>query len=273
MSDDSPAAPGNGADHADNDAGGLLDNATSVDPKAQAETPADVPHFADDEKVPPQVAKQRPDFLPEKFWDKERNEAKLDALAKSYTELEKNFKLGKHKAPEGGKYDLTPLQGKVAPDDPVVSAYTEWAGKHGLSQAAFEELAAKVVDIGATSRQQEQMSRKAEMEKLGPQAGAVIESMVDWARGFVRSGVWSEQDFNEFKIMGGSADGMRALMKLRESYEGRVPLKETLPTDDGGMSDDELDAMVGKPEYQSDPAFRAKVSRMFERRYGNGATR
>jgi hypothetical protein len=37
---------------------------------------------------------------------------------------------------------------------------------------------------------------------------------------------------------------------------------------DGAPSKEELNAMVGKPEYQTDPAFRAKVEKMFERAYG-----
>jgi len=37
---------------------------------------------------------------------------------------------------------------------------------------------------------------------------------------------------------------------------------------DGAPSKEELNAMVGKPEYLTDPAYRAKVERMFEQVYG-----
>ena len=85
--------------------------------------------------------------------------------------------------------------------------------------------------------------------------------MVGWARGLVQKGVWGADDFEEFKVMGGTAKGMRALMKMREAYEGRIPL-EVAPTE-GAPSKDELYQMVADPRYKSDPAFRQKVERAF----------
>ena len=41
---------------------------------------------------------ERPDYYPEKFWDEDGPD--VEKLAKSYAELEKKFKAGKHKAPE-----------------------------------------------------------------------------------------------------------------------------------------------------------------------------
>jgi hypothetical protein len=62
--------------------------------------------------------------------------------------------------------------------------------------------------------------------------------------------------------MGGTAKGLKALMKLRESYEGmRIPMNST-PID-GAASKEELYSMVGDPRYQNDPAYRKKVEKMF----------
>ena len=47
----------------------------------------------------------RPDYYPEKFWDEDGPD--VEKLAKSYAELEKKFKSGKHKAPE--QYDVSAL--------------------------------------------------------------------------------------------------------------------------------------------------------------------
>jgi hypothetical protein len=101
-----------------------------------------------------------------------------------------------------------------------------------------------------------------EMKKLGPNANAVIGGMVDWARGLVNKGVWGKDDFEEFKIMGGTAGGIRALMKLRESYEGRIPI-EVAPME-GAPSKEELYQMVGDPRYKTDAAYRQKVERLFQ---------
>ena len=42
----------------------------------------------------PEVLAERPEFVPEKFWNEETGEVKLDDLAKSYTNLE-SFLSGK----------------------------------------------------------------------------------------------------------------------------------------------------------------------------------
>jgi len=62
---------------------------------------------------------------------------------------------------------------------------------------------------------------------------------------------------------------MKALMKLRETYEGRVPVDTIKNTGgDGVMSDEDLNAMVGDPKYKTDASYRAKVEKLFEKRYG-----
>jgi hypothetical protein len=107
---------------------------------------------------------------------------------------------------------------------------------------------------------------KVEMQKLGPNGQAMVKDMVDWGRGLVKKGIWSPDEFEEFKIMGGTATGLRALMKVRETYEGRVPTQSAPTT--GMPSKEELQAMVGDPKYQSDPAYRQKVERLFHQAFG-----
>lgn len=52
-------------------------------------------------------ANQRPDFIPEKFWDAQKGEAKLDQLAISYANLEKAFS-SKSQAPKKPGADASP---------------------------------------------------------------------------------------------------------------------------------------------------------------------
>lgn len=68
--------------------------------------------------------------------------------------------------------------------------------------------------------------------------------------------------------MGGTADGLRALQKIR-SYYGDQTVPVDVSTIEDGPSKEELMSMVGRPEYQSDPAYRAKVEKMFEKMYGD----
>jgi hypothetical protein len=100
------------------------------------------------------------------------------------------------------------------------------------------------------------------MAKLGPNANAMVNGMVDWARGLVNKGVWSKDDFEEFKIMGGTARGLQALVKIRTAYEGRVPI-ESAPLE-GAPSKEEMYAMVADPRYKTDSAYRQKVEKMFD---------
>ncbi len=209
---------------------------------------------------------ERPDFWPEKFWKKDSNEPDLEGLSKSYTELEKQFRSGKHKAPEGGNYSMEALAG-TPEDDPLTKTYVSWAQKHGLSQVAFDELASQFVQMGGMQQQEMQRSMEAEMEELGPNAKAVISNMATWGRGLVQKGIFSKDDFNEFARWGDTAKGVKALMKLRETYEGRVPVDTLKTATEDSVSKEELESMVANPEYKTNPAYRAKVEKLFEKMY------
>lgn len=236
---------------------GLLDNVTVEDQNAQTNpAAAEIDHRADPaQAAAPGAPADRPEWLPENFW--KDGQPAYEEMAKSWQDLRKTIAQGRHKAPPEGKYDTSVLS---TPDDPVAQAYVGWAQKHGVSQAAFDDLAQTIREMS------EEMSGPAvdpaaEMKALGPNAGAVVNGMVDWARGLVNKGVWSGDDFEEFKVMGGTARGLRALMKIREAYEGRIPI-EAAPLD-GAPSKDELYQMVADPRYKTDAAYRQKVERMF----------
>ena len=207
----------------------------------------------------------RPDWYPDKFWSDDDG-PDLENLVKSYNELQKKFSQGKHKAPE--QYDDSLFKDASIPDDdPLLSTYRDWAKENGISQSAFDELANSFISMAQQEEEVAQISYQDELAKLGPNADATIKSMTDWAQGLVRKGVWSEGDFEEFKIMGGTAQGLKALQKVR-SYYGDRPIPVDMTPVDGMPSKEELNAMVGKPEYQTDPGYRAKVERMFEQVYG-----
>ena len=107
---------------------------------------------------------------------------------------------------------------------------------------------------------------RAEKEKLGPNADAVIRSTAQWADSLYKKGVLNETELEAFKMTGSTADGVRALQKLRRFYgEGTVPIAE--PTAEGLPTKEELYEMVGRPEYKTDIAFRNKVQKMFKHRF------
>jgi len=202
---------------------------------------------------------ERPEWLPEKFKTGED-------LAKGYAELQKKFSQGKHKAPE--EYDVSAFaDANIPEDDELFNTYKDWAKENGISQNAFEELASKFVEMAGAEADMAEVSYQEEYKKLGNNADAIIKSMTEWGQSLVRKGVWGQDDFEEFKIMGGTAQGIRALQKIRSYYGDRsIPIDVAQP--EGAPSRDELTAMVAKPEYLNDPIYRAKVEKMFEQVYG-----
>ena len=231
-------------------------------PASEPETVDEVTVAAEDEEA----EFVKPDWYPEKFWNEEEG-PDLENLVKSYNELQKKFSQGKHKAPEN--YDESVFaEAQIPEDDELYVTYKNWAKENGISQEAFDQLAQKFIETAGAEAQQAQISYQEEYKKLGPNADATIKSMTDWAQGLVRKGVWGENDFEEFKIMGGTAEGLRALQKIR-AYYGDQTVPVDVSTIEDGPSKEELMSMVGRPEYQSDPAYRAKVEKMFEKMYGS----
>lgn len=209
---------------------------------------------------------ERPDWYPEKFWNEDGPD--LENLAKSYGELQKKFSQGKHKAPD--EYDTSIFnEASVEPTDELLETYVAWSKQHNISQSAFEELGKQFIEMAGEIEDDERIFVEEELKKLGPNADATIKSMTDWANGLVRKGVWGEDDFEEFKIMGGTAQGMKALQKIR-SYYGDQTVPVNVGEPEGAPSKDELNSMVADPRYQTDPAFRAKVEAAFVNVYGNG---
>lgn len=249
-----------------NDNPGLLEAAAAEEAPAQQTTEGQeqsIPHVQGQELEEGPL--ERPDFWPEKFWNKDKAEPDLEGISKSYVELEKKFRSGSHKPPEDGKYNLEAAG--LSEDDPVVKAYAGWAQKYGISQQAFDDLAKEVSSMSAGQQEAVKQSMEQELEALGPNAKAIISNMASWGRGMVNKGIWSDDEFKEFTKWGDTAKGIKALSKLRETYEGRVPL-ETLKADpEGSVSKEELDAMVADPKYKKDPAYRAKVEKLFSKMY------
>ena len=241
---------------------GLLDN-VQVSDETKSDNPqaVEIDHKAAAPDAPAaDEPLERPDFWPENFWKKDSNEPDLEGIAKSWSDLRKQISQGKHKAPADGKYDLKSF-GDEADTNPIATTLSSWAKENGLSQAAFDDLVNNLQTQAKEIMSGDMVDPAAEMKQLGPNAGAIVNGMVDWARGLVNKGVWSKDDFEEFKIMGGTARGITALMKVREAYEGRVPT-QSAPLE-GAPSKDELYQMVQDPRYKTDTGYRQKVEKMF----------
>lgn len=208
---------------------------------------------------------ERPEYFPEKFWD-DKEGPDLEKFSKSYAEMEKNFSKGKHKVPEDG-YDIGFIKDRGIPeDDELLGKFQTWAKEHGVTQSAFEALASDYIETEVAQLEQYQNNVRDEKEKLGPNAEEIIRSTAQWADSLFKKGVFNEDELDAFKQSASTASGVRALQKLRRFYgEATIPVAD--PGAEGLPTAEELYAMVGKPEYKSDPAFRNKVQKMFKQRF------
>lgn len=241
------------------------DNAPKVNEELSHQDKSNEPAtIAEDGQEPDDVEYERPDFIPEKFWGDDGPE--LEKLAKSYTELETQFKQGKHKAPK--EYNTEVFSDKnLAMDDPTVKTFHDWSLKHGITQGAYDELAQGVLSITEANTEDTKFAREQELKKLGPNADQLVSGIRDFAKGLVRKGVLGADDMNEFQAMAGTADGIKVLNKIRRYYG-----EQTIPTQsvdiEGQPSGDELNSMIADPRYLTDPAYRSRVEKAFEKAYG-----
>ena len=123
---------------------------------------------------------ERPDHIPEQFWDPEKGETNVDAMANAYRELRKKMDSGKHKVPE--KYDTSQVEALegLDPDDPVLTDFLALAKDQGLDQGQFEELTKFYLDAQGEIADKIETSRVEEMNKLGRNADGIIKSMDAW---------------------------------------------------------------------------------------------
>lgn len=101
---------------------------------------------------------------------------------------------------------------------------------------------------------------------LGNKADERIGSVMKFADTLRARGVLSDEEVKEFDEMAGTALGVKVIEKIR-SYYGEQPIPTTEPTEDLGMSHEEIKGMVADARYGKDPAFTAKVEKLFERAF------
>ena len=181
-------------------------------------------------------------------------------MSKSWSDLRKQISQGKQKAPANGEYD-TAVFGDEGADNPMAETLTNWARDNGLSQVAFDDLVTQLRSQAEIVTSSMGVDPAEEIKMLGPNGQALVNGMADWARGLIKKGIWGSEDWDEFKIMAGTARGINMLAKLRNGYEGRLPIvtdrMEGMPTLG------ELYEMVADKRYNTDASYRQKVEKLF----------
>lgn len=216
---------------------------------------------------------ERPDYLPEQFWNKDTKQPNIEALAKSYKDTRAaHDALKGAKAPakaEDYKFEAAKdaKYGEIKADDPLMTVFRAAAHKHGIPQEAFQGIVSEVL-AGIFEGMPEPMDPAKELEKLGKNGQAVVDNVVGWITGLETGGTLSKDEADEMIRIGASANGIKALSKIMaRAGEKPIPL-DSAPAGEGLPSKEELYAAVRDPKYQTDPAYRAKIDEQFKKVFG-----
>lgn len=228
----------------------------SGQPETEAQADQSIPLH--DEPAPQEEAKEpmeRPEGFPAKFWTDEGPD--VDKLAKSYSELEKQFKSGKHKAPD--EYDLSDLMDKgLSEDDASMAIFKDWAKENGVSQAAFEELAGKILQISGQEAEAFEIDRQAEMEKLGERA----QDKIQMTERLLMKAPLSPDERDAIASGLDNADAINAFIKYHQSITN-----EGIPTtpmvNQPSMTTEDLQAAIADPRWRTDDVWRNKIERQW----------
>lgn len=218
---------------------------------------------------------QRPDHIPEKFWNAEKGEVNVEALAKSYAELEKARSSAK---PADAKpAETKPAEGKPADGDPAATAVAaagldmskleaEFAESGKLSDdsiAAFEKVGISRAHIDAYFEGQKALADKVIAEVHQVAGGeAEFKAMSAWAGANLSD---SEIEAFNAAMNGGAAAARLAVQGLAARYaaengkQGKMLGGSAGAALVGYASQAELTRDMRDPKYATDPAYRAKV--------------
>lgn len=144
--------------------------------------------------APAPAAMERPEGLPDDFWDVEKAQVKFGDLTQRLNDLtarEAEFDSHRAKAPEkpdGYKVELPKefevpegMDFKPDAENPLTKPVMDWAHKHGLSQAAFSELVAIQARTQIEGMQADkEFYDKEDAEKLGEQAAQRRKAAAQW---------------------------------------------------------------------------------------------
>lgn len=237
-------------------------------------------------------APQRPDHIPEKFWNAEKGEPDLEAWAKSYTELEQKQSGKSEEKPEEGTEENTEEKGDDDADEKVteekakaeetpkasevVATLNERFAENGELSEDDYKLAESIGHDKATVDQfiaGQKALAEAATARITEAAGGKenMDSMFAWAK----TGLTTEQieEYNA-SFQGNDVNAaVLAMEGLKAKYEAAngKPAKLVSGKSSAGSSVDtfqswaEVTTAMSDPKYRTDPAYAAKVQAKLQR--------
>lgn len=236
--------------------------------------------------IEPDAEKARPTEIPEKFWDPEKREVRVDALLKSYVELERAMSrrflpptedadeeekarwrrmLGVPDVPDG--YEIRPPHALCAPDPEVNRRLHEAGFTPRQAQLVYDLAAERLLPLIAEAAAEFEAERQ--LEKLRERFGGeerfrrVAQQISAWGRANLPDAV--------FQALSSTAEGVLALHRMMEAG-GEPPLKRDGGGGEGPAPSDEaeLRRMMRDPRYwrTREPELVRRVTDGFRRLVG-----
>lgn len=225
---------------------------------------------AADQAIPPV---ERPAHIPEKFWDAEKGEVRVEALAKSYAELEKG-KAPVVVAPKDALKVDTPDVAPEAAAEVLADAglnfddfSTEFQNTGALSEESYKKLeGANIPKAMVDAYIAGQQALATQWENAGYSAAGGQEQynqMTQWA--ITAMSQPEKVAFNDAVSKGDEAQMKLAIGGLRQRFEsenGKTPQLRgggNSQAATGYQSRAQMTADIRNPLYAKDPAFRKQV--------------
>jgi hypothetical protein len=224
----------------------------------------------------------RPAEVPEKFWDAERGELRVDALLKSYRELERRLSqratppapdsdeeerrrwremMGIPESPEG--YEVTPKHELCGPDPEINQRLHEAGFSCAQVQLLYDLAAERLLPLVAEAAQQFEADRQA--EKLRAHFGGeerfrrIAAQLKAWGQANLPPGVLDALSTTE--------DGVLALERMMRGSEPSLE-RDAAPPE--AMDEGELRRLMRDPRYwrTREPEIVKRVTEGFRRLVG-----
>lgn len=218
---------------------------------------------------------ERPENVPEKFWDNDSKAVRNDDVLKSYNELSGKF--GSFTgAPEAYEFSLneqlTENGVELDLENPLISQFSELAKEAGMNGDMANQLVNMFVEgqyAGSLSLQEAETSRQAEeMGKLGDGAQQRIDNISKWA-----SANLSPEQVNGLTESATTAAGIQAIEALiAQTKNSSIVANDATPVE-AGLSLQALNELKfardeqGNLKASVDPEYRKMVTRKFEEAY------
>jgi len=213
---------------------------------------------------------ERPEHIPEKFWDNESKSVRHDDVLKSYNELSSRFGAFTG-APEAYEFTLSEQLAEngieLDLENPLISQFTEMAKESNMSADMANKLINMFVEgqyadsLGADEAETARVS--SEMEKLGDNAVQRVSNITNWAKANL-----TPEQVEGLQEATTTAAGVQAVEALIAKSRN-APMQNNNVSDAGSVSMQELQALQfakdehGNRRMQTDPEYAKMVRQKF----------